>query len=94
MGNRGNIWNRTADAVDLKTEPSPKQSLIEILGKNRVLIENHCGVTNYGTEEICVKTKSNCISICGSQLELIQMTKDCLIINGTIECVRFCGGGK
>lgn len=94
MGKRSNLWDRAAAAVDLATEPSPKQSLVEIVGERRVLIENHCGVSGYGTQEICVKSKNGNILICGKELELMQMTKDQLIINGMVECVKFCRGGK
>ena len=94
MGQRKYIWDRVAVAADLSGEPMPKQSLIEIAGERRVIIENHCGVIGYGTDEICVKMRSGNIIVCGKGLELVRMTKEQLVIMGTIDCVRLCKGGK
>lgn len=61
--------------------------IIEIAGENRVLIEHHLGVTQYGTEQICVKVQYGFITIKGYQLELMHMTKQRVVIHGQIECV-------
>ncbi len=94
MGERKHIWDRMAVAADLSSEPVPKQPLVEIAGERRVLIENHFGVTGYGSQEICVKVRFGHIVICGNGLELVRMTKEQLVIMGTIDGVRFCRGGK
>ena len=94
MSEKKYIWDRIAVATDLSSEPMPKQTLVEIAGERRVLIENHCGVSSYGVNEICVKVRSGNVIVCGNNLELVRMTKEQLIIMGAINCVRFCHGGR
>ena len=76
------------DRLDLPEEPMPAQTVVEIAGYRRVLIEHHCGVIQYGSELICVKVKFGCIRICGEKLELTRMTRQQLIVSGAIESVR------
>ena len=74
--------------LDLQEEPIPGLPIIEIAGNRRVLIEHHCGVTQYGCRSICVNVKNGCVCIEGSNLELSKMTAKMLIISGCIDCVR------
>ena len=93
MKRRKPILEQIAKAADLVSAPLPRQPLVEILGHRRVLVENHCGVTAYGTEEIRIKVKSGQILICGSHLMLAQMTKAQLVITGYISDVHLQTGG-
>ena len=93
MGDKKNILERIAVAADLASEPLLKQSLVEIIGERRVLIENHCGIVGYGTQEICVKVRTGKILICGNCLEITQMTRERLIIIGSIDQVKLLRGG-
>ena len=94
MKGRKHILDRMAVAADLSSEPVSKLPLVEIAGERRVLIENHFGVTGYGSQEICVKVRFGHVIICGKGLELVRMTKEQLVVMGTIDGVRFCKGGK
>ena len=76
------------DRLDLPEEPIPVQPLVEIAGQGRVLIEHHCGVTEYRREAICVKVKFGHIRVEGRGLELSRMTRQQLIICGCIDSVR------
>lgn len=84
MKQRRGLLERVAQAADLPSEPLPKLPLIELAGERRVLIENHLGVTQYGTQEIRVRVNYGHIMICGSGLELARMTKEQLVITGCI----------
>lgn len=66
--------------------------LVELLGQNRVLIENHLGVMAYSTEEICVRVKYGMLCVCGFDLQLTRMTKQQLLIAGCIQQIRLMGG--
>lgn len=79
---------RIAEGMDLTGEPVPGCPLVEISGERRVLIENHLGITQYSREEICVKVKYGCISVCGSCLDLVCMSRERLIISGNIDQVK------
>lgn len=90
MGKGTYILNRLADGADLGEEPLPGQSIVEIAGDNRVLVENHCGVKEYSRERIGVKVKFGQLNICGSCLELRHMTRQQLLISGRIDAVTLC----
>ena len=83
---------RMTGIADLQDEPLPGLPLVEIAGHQRVLVENHKGIVEYGPETICVKVKFGQICIRGSQLELAKMTKGQLIITGCVECVQLIRG--
>lgn len=82
MGKR-DFWEQ----VDLPGECMPGQVLIEIAGKNRVLVENHRGVREYGPEQIGVAVKYGWVQISGSGLELRYMSHHQLVITGSIESI-------
>lgn len=75
----------------LQDQPLPGLPIVELAGNRRVLIENHCGVREYSRERIGVKVKSGLVVICGQGLELSRMTRELLVIQGTIEAVRLEG---
>ncbi len=81
-------------AADLPLTPLPGLPLIELAGQCRVLIENHQGVTQYGTEEIRVKVKFGYVVICGEFLKLARMSKEQLVITGSICGISLHGGMK
>lgn len=88
------MGDRWMDRFDLPDEPTPGQPLIEIVGDRRVLIEHHCGVTEYGRQRICVKVKFGTVCVAGQALALKRMTRGQLIISGCIDCVRLERVGK
>lgn len=81
------FFDRLAEDTDLAMEPIPGQTIVEIAGDRRVLIENHFGVKAYGREKILVKVKYGYVCICGCGLELLRMTREQLVIRGRIDAV-------
>ena len=81
------IWDR----LDLPGEQLPGEVLVEILGKNRVLIEHHRGVREYSTERIGVNVKYGIVHISGTGLRLRCMTDEQLVITGSIDAVELLG---
>lgn len=87
MNRRG--WaNRLTDVADLQGEALPGQSVVELLGGSRVLVERHCGVTEYGRERIQVRMKYGCLCVQGCGLELARMSAEQLIITGRIDGIE------
>jgi len=82
-----NFWQQLADAADLPGEDLPGQSIVEIAGDGRVLVENHRGVSCYSSEQIGVKVSFGWVLISGCGLELVCMTKEQLVIRGRIDSV-------
>ena len=84
MNKAAKFWNRITERTDLEDESMPGQTIVEITGFSRVLIENHCGVTSYEKERILVKGRNGCIQIYGQCLILTKMSREVLIIRGNI----------
>lgn len=78
------FWQNLADSADLTGETLPGQWVAELLGGTRVLVENHRGVKEYSRETIAVSLSSGLLRVMGQDLELVQMTKEQLVIGGTI----------
>ena len=87
MGRGDTLWGWLAEETELTAEPIPGQSLVEVAGDCRVLIENHFGVKAYSPEKIVVKVKWGCVQVCGSGLMLARMTREQLVIRGKIGSV-------
>lgn len=84
MGKGNKFWSVLMEGTDLEEETMPGQSIVEIAGENRVLIENHLGVKGYTREKIIVAVGFGEIHVCGRCLELRRMSKRCLVILGEI----------
>ena len=87
MKQHRHILQRLTESADLPAEALPRVPLVELAGDRRVLIENHKGVTEYGTEKICVQLSYGHLCICGTGMELSRMTKEQLVISGRIDSV-------
>ena len=94
MSGKDRLFNKIAFRAELPSETIPGMPLVEIFGCQRVLIENHKGVTMYGCKEIRVKVSYGQLCVCGSGLELARMTKQQLVITGQIESLSLCRGVK
>lgn len=88
MGNSKSWLQRLVDGADLPEENVTAQPLVEICGSNRVVIEHHLGVTEYGTERICVRIKGGEYAITGTKLFLCRMCNQQLLIRGNIDSVE------
>ena len=91
MGRR-NWADRIACAANLQEEAIPGQTVVELFGDHRVLIEQHQGVTEYGRYRIGVRVRYGSVCVCGEQLELARMQADQLVITGRIDAVQLTRG--
>lgn len=66
----------------------PGMPLLELSGDQRVLLENHCGITCYSHREIRIKVKFGQLCVSGCNLELMQMTSSQLVITGNITTIQ------
>ena len=87
MKDREYFLQRAVLKANLPGETIPGTSLVELFGKNRVLIENHCGIVGYSGEKICAKCVWGTIHIEGSKLRIACMTKKQLVILGEISTI-------
>lgn len=67
--------------------------MLEIVGKERLVIERHRGIQCYGAEEIVVRVSYGHLQISGTGLRLCCMSREQLCITGRIDEVRLMGRG-
>lgn len=79
-----NLWERLSRQTDLQGELFPGQSLVELLGQGRVLIEGHRGIVEYSRERIAVKVSFGFVVVRGTCLCLRCMQRQQLVICGKI----------
>lgn len=82
------LFSRLAADPDLPGELLPGQSLVELTGDNRVLIENHRGVVEYSRCRIGIAVGFGLLQVCGHCLELARMTREMLVITGQVERIE------
>ncbi len=82
---RKSILRRLVDGADLQEECIPGQPVLEALGMERILIENHSGILEYSTERIRVQVRFGNICVCGCSLSLRLMKQHQLVITGEIQ---------
>lgn len=74
--------------LSLEYESLPLQSLLELCGDKRVLIENHAGIIEYGPERISVRVRYGVVSVIGKSLRLCKMQSQQLVIFGRIDRIE------
>lgn len=61
--------------------------LVELADDKRVLIEHHGGVSSYTCEEVMVRVRFGFIRVLGTGLRIARMSRDQLVICGSIQGV-------
>ena len=65
--------------------------IVELVGQNRLLIENHQGVETYSNNEIQIKVCYGAIVVTGDKLQLLEMSRIKLVICGRIDGIQLLG---
>ena len=87
MDRRKNSSTKWTVGSQLPMLALPGRSLIEIVGSDRILIENHKGIIAYTCEVIRVRTADGIVSVCGSNMAIQCMSKFQLVVTGCIRAV-------
>ena len=74
------LWAR----AQILEEPLPGQPLLEVFGDQRILIECHGGILEYGPDRISVRLRFGRVCVCGEGLKLRRMIAQQLVITGKI----------
>lgn len=83
-------WIRQAtDYAELVDEVFPGETVVEVIGQGRVLIEGHNGISSYDDCEICVNIRLGIAKIAGCNLKLTIMSRNKLVISGVIQHIDF-----
>ncbi len=92
MDEKKRILQRLLDSNGLEEEVIPGQSVVELLGDRRVLVENHRRIIEYDLDRICLQLNFGVIQILGCNLRLRAMTGRKLLIAGKIDRIEICRG--
>ena len=65
--------------------------IVELVGQERLLIENHQGVQFYSPNEIKIKVCYGSVIVTGGDLQLMEMSRVKLAICGKIDGLQFLG---
>lgn len=87
MDRRKGFWEKISEQTDLPDEIFPGESVVEMVGDRRILVENHRGVTEYGCQRICIRLRCGTLIVTGCDLALSRMTKHLLVITGIVDSV-------
>ena len=94
MKDKKGILQQILDSSGLEEECIPGQSVLELLGDNRILIENHRQIIAYELSHIWIRVSFGTIQIFGCNLQLRAMTGRKLLITGKIDRIDICRGKK
>lgn len=78
--------------LSIQDEALPGQTVVELLGDRRILIEHHRGVTEYGTERIQIRVRYGVLCVNGEGLELCRMSGNQLVITGRVNAITLFRG--
>ena len=73
--------------TDLRHESVPGEMIVELLGSNRLILENHHGINVYEHNEIHVKVKRGIVVVAGDDLTIVRMNKEQLVIVGQLKSI-------
>ena len=71
-----------------------RDSLVEVLGDGRVLIENHKGICSYDACKINLCVSYGILSVCGHGLKISFISHERMVISGKIEQLILAKGDK
>ena len=94
MERKGNMFGWIAANAGIPAGSLPGQFILELLNHERVLIENHQGVQEYGSDKICVKTAFGSVSVCGKDLRISCLSKERLVIVGPVSQIAVSKRGR
>lgn len=79
-------------AVNLPPQLSPGTPLVEMIGRNTLILTHHKGLTEYTAQKICAKSSEGLLTVTGNGLTLTQMNAERLTVSGKIDGVIYTEG--
>ncbi len=86
---KNGIKNSLTQALEIPCEVLTNVSVMNIVGKNEIDIENYKSILEYDRDRITINTAGCIILIEGRSLELSYVTTDSVNIKGDISSVAF-----
>ena len=78
-----------AEAMELPAEAMTDAIKVTLTGRRRVVVEHHRGLLGYDVQAVDVSAGKGRVRILGSELELLAMDRETLIVTGKITGVEY-----
>ena len=88
------IREKLASAASMPKDVVLGASVVTMLGRNEVSIENYRGIIEYTDTLIRVQTKSGQIRLTGKRLQIEYYTNDEMKVTGALHTLKFIDGRK
>ena len=86
---RKSVEQRLTEMLSVNHYSGGKKLLVEIVGNQSLLVENHQGITLYNDQKVIVKSKEGLVEIEGCMLKIKKISIEQLWVRGDIGCVKF-----
>ncbi|WP_326908958.1 YabP/YqfC family sporulation protein [Sedimentibacter sp. MB31-C6] len=84
MSKFNKLRSKLADDLEIPNDAISDNFDLRMHGNNKVIIENHRGITIYENDVVGIKTKENNIMIKGSKFKIEEINDYKVIIKGVI----------
>lgn len=82
------IRKRLADALELQHDVALNLPVLHMTGGERLLMENHRGLLEYGRAKIRIASTAGTVEIAGEGLEIRSVGREDVLITGSIASVN------
>jgi sporulation protein YqfC len=82
------IRKRIADALELQYDVVLNLPVLHVTGGERLLMENHKGLLEYGRNKIRIASAAGPVEIEGENLTIKSINKDEVLVTGSIRTVN------
>lgn len=82
------IRKRVADALELQHDVALNLPILHITGGERLLMENHRGLLEYGRNRIRIASTAGVVEVEGEDLSIKTVGRDEILITGSILSVK------
>jgi sporulation protein YqfC len=82
------IKKRIADALELQHDVALNLPVLHLTGGERLLMENHRGLLEYGNAKIRIASTAGTVEIEGENLTIKSVGRDDVLVTGRIKSVN------
>ncbi|MCX7903785.1 MAG: sporulation protein YqfC [Caloramator sp.] len=83
------VKQRFSDAFDIPEEIVLDVPAIKIVSNNKIIIENHKGIIEYGKTNVRINSKIGIVALKGDNFVIKYITQEEILLEGEIELVEF-----
>mgnify|MGYP000943474446 CR=1 FL=1 len=82
------LRNKLADDLEIPNNAVTDNFEMKLQGNNKVIVENHLGITVYENDVVGIKTKEQTIMIRGSKFKIEEINNYIVIVKGVVEEIK------